>query len=81
MLNELLREELKERLAEDRLEVLFDGYGKEEIVYEGMVGLNKMTDQQMVDELTFYADEDDELLIRVQVEVESHKLLIPTESI
>jgi len=80
MLNEKLREELKQILAEIRMDSLFDNYGKEEIVYEGLsiAGLNHMTDEQLVDEYGELMYEDDEFLIKLRVEMESHKLLTPS---
>ena len=82
MLNEELREELKQILAEIRMDSMFDNYGKEEIVYEGLstTGLNHMTDQQLVDEYKELMDDghdEDEFLIKLKIEMESHKLLTP----
>jgi len=81
MLNDSLRQELIEVLAHERLQVLFGDGLEMDYVMDGcnIVGLTQMNDEELVEEYEDYNnDENDEFLIKLKTELESHKLLAST---
>jgi hypothetical protein len=77
MLSEALRDELKNILAADRRDGCFGGGMEDEYIWSGcnMVGLNDMSDEDLIAEYEGYADEDDEFLTKLKVEMEAHKMV------
>jgi hypothetical protein len=79
MLNDLLRQELKEILANDRMDGLFGDGMEMEYIMGGctIVGLNEMSDEELVNEYAENADEDEDdgFLAKLRAEIESHKML------
>ena len=76
-LNDDLREELKDQLCDDRMCGMFGDGLEKEYIYEGttIVGLNHMNDEELVEEYSWYADKDDELLVKCKIELSIEKVL------
>ena len=77
MLSENLRDQLKEYLAQARRDGMFGDGQEMEYIYEGctIVGLNEMSDKQLIEEYEEYVDSDDAFLCRLQLEMEMDEAL------
>lgn len=76
-LSEDVRNDMRERVASNTMQHAF-GDGMEEDYAQGgcvFIGSDNMTDLELIEELEYSADADDELMMRANAEVEVHKML------
>lgn len=76
-LNDVLRDKLKDVLAEVRYSGMFGDGLEMEYIYEGttIVGLNQMTDEELVEEYESVTDEEDEFLAQLKAELAIETML------
>ncbi len=81
MLSEETRKKLKTILLDSHLGSGFGDHQEEEYILDGcnMVGLNNMSDAELIEEYAQYQDDDDEFLLKLQCEMEAHKMLTKRE--
>jgi hypothetical protein len=77
MLNENTKDKLKELCFETLLSCRFGDGQNEEYIMNGvqMIGLNEMSDEELIQEYEQIADEDDELLIKAKLELDINTAL------
>lgn len=74
MLNDLLKKELLEYLFDNRMSCMFGDGLESEYIMDGcnMIGLNQMTDEQLVEEyMDIVQDDSDEFFNRLLSDIES----------
>jgi hypothetical protein len=77
MLNKDLKEKLIDLLQIDRLGCMFGDGQEVDYIMDGchIVGLNQMSDEELVQEYEDNRDDDDEFLKQLKFDLESHKML------
>ena len=77
LLSESSRQKVVDFLSSKKVDCMFGDGAEDDYVMSGttIIGLEEMTDVELVEDLKFYVDDDDELLLKVSAEIEVELLL------